>query len=91
MNYPFQQEHIKQMESKNCTQCETEKRINNFYKKSSEGKRGLKRYCQNKDKISNHRKNYYEKNRTDILQEQNNRYIKFKELIRSYIELENRL
>ena len=46
------------MENKNCTVCNTEKHINNFYKKYWECKeckirRGVKRYFDNKDKISN--------------------------------------
>ena len=54
--------------------------------------RGLKRYYENKDKISNQQKVYYEKNREKILlQKQNNRSIQFRDLVISYIELENRL
>ena len=85
------------MESKICTQCNFEKHINNFYKKYSEcidcnRARGLKRYYENKDKISNQQKLYYEKNREKILlQKQNNRSIQFRDLVISYIELENRL
>ena len=44
-----------------------------------------------KDKISNQRKLFYEKNRDKFLQKQNNRYISHKELVRSYTELENKL
>ena len=45
------------MESENCTQYNIEKHINNFYNKYSECKdcnikRGVKRYSDNKDKIS---------------------------------------
>ena len=85
------------MESKICTQCNIEKDITNFYKKYSEcidcnRARGLKRYYENKDKISNQQKLYYEKNREKILlQKQNNRSIQFRDLVISYIELENRL
>ena len=85
------------MESKICTQCNIEKDINNFYKKYTEcidcnRARGLKRYYANKDKISNQQKLYYEKNRDRILlQKQNNRSIQFRDLVISYIELENRL
>ena len=54
--------------------------------------RGLKRYYENKDKISNQQKIYYEKNRDRILlQKQNNRSIQFRDLVVSYVELENRL
>ena len=85
------------MESKICTQCNIEKDINNFYKKYSEcidcnRARGLKRYYENKDKISNQQKLYYEKNRDRILlQKQNNRSIQFRDLVISYVELENKL
>ena len=54
------------MDTKICTICNNEKDINNFYKKYSEcidcnRARGLKRYYENKDKISNQQKIYYEK------------------------------
>ena len=85
------------MNTKTCTICNIEKDINNFYKKYSEcidcnRARGLKRYYENKDKISNQQKVYYEKNREKIfLQKQNNRSIQFRDLVISYFELENRL
>ena len=85
------------MDSKTCTICNIEKDITNFYKKYSEcidcnRARGLKRYYENKDKISNQQKAYYEKNRERILlQRQNNRSIQFRDLVVSYVELENRL
>ena len=85
------------METKICTMCNIEKDINNFYKKFSEcidcdRARGLKRYYENKDKISNQQKVYYEKNREKILlQKQNNRSIQSRDLVRSYDEIENRL
>ena len=52
------------MSTKTCTICNNEKDINNFYKKYSEcidcnRARGLKRYYENKDKISNQQKVYY--------------------------------
>ena len=54
--------------------------------------RGLKRYYENEDKISNRQKIYYEKNRDRILlQKQNNRSIQFRDLVVSYVELKNRL
>ena len=85
------------MDTRMCTMCNIEKHINNFYKKYSEcrdcnGARGLKRYYENKDKISNQQKIYYEKNRDRIiLQKKNNRSIQFRDLVISYIELENRI
>ena len=80
-----------------CTICSIEKDINNFYKKYSEcidcnRTRGLKRYYENKDKISNQQKKYYEKNGEKILlRKQNNRGVQFRDLVISYVELENRL
>ena len=51
------------MESKTCSMCDSEKHITNFYKKYAEckdcnTKRGLKRYYDYKDKISNQRNLY---------------------------------
>ena len=84
------------MDTKICSMCNIEKHINNFYKKYSECRdcnraRGLKRYYENKDKISNQQKLYYEKNRKILLQKKNNRCIQFRDLLISYVELENRL
>ena len=88
------------MDNKTCTVCKIEKQINNFYKKYSECKacnikRGVKRYYNNKDKISNQQKIYYEKNRDKLLEKQNDYRIKknteFKDLVRSYAELQNKL
>ena len=85
------------MDTKMCTICNIEKHINNFYKKYTEcidcnRARGSRRYYENKDKISNQEKVYYEKNREKILlQKQNNRSIQFRDLVISYVELENRL
>ena len=85
------------MDTKECTICNNEKDINNFSKKYSEcidcnRARGLKRYYENKNKLSNQQKIYYEKNREKILiQKQNNRSIQFIKLVVSYIELGNRL
>ena len=73
---------------------------NLFYKKYSECKecnirRGVKRYYDNKDKISNQQKKYYEKNRDKLLQKQNDYRNKtntdFKDLVRSYVELQKKL
>ena len=88
------------MESKICTQCNIQKHINNFYKNYSECKncnikRRVKRYYDKKDKISMQQKIYYEKNRDKLLQKQNDysktRSTDYKELQRSYVELENKL
>ena len=85
------------MDTKMCTICNIEKDIKNFYKKYTEcidcnWTRGLKRYYENKDKISMQQKRYYEKNRERILlQKQNNRSIQFRDLVLSYVELENRI
>ena len=54
------------MDSKICVNCNTEKSIDKFYKQYRECKlcniqRSMKRYYENKDKLSNQRKLYYEK------------------------------
>ena len=52
----------------------------------------MKRYFENEDKISIQQKTYYEKNRQKILlQKQNNRCIQFRDLVITYVELENKL
>ena len=52
----------------------------------------MKRYYENEDKISNQQKIYFEKNRDEILLlKQNNSCIQIKDLVKSYVELENRL
>ena len=60
------------MESKVCVVCNAEKSIDNFYNKYRECKqcilqRSMKRYYENKDKLSKERKLYYEKNRDALL------------------------
>ena len=60
------------MDRKICVVCNTEKSIDNFYNKYRECKpcniqRSMKRYHEKKDKISNQRKLYYEKNRDVLL------------------------
>ena len=56
------------MDTKTCRMCIIEKHINNFYQKYSECKdcnrtKVLKRHYENKEKISNQQKLYYEKKR----------------------------
>ena len=82
------------MESKVCTQFNSEKIINNFYKIYSEckdcnSKRGLKRYYENK--INNSNKKKCEKTKEKPLQIQNNRFLRYKKSLRSYVELQNRI
>ena len=66
------------MDTKTCSMCNTEKHINNFYKKYSECEdcnraRGMERYYGNKHKVSKQQKIYHEKSREKIfLQKQNN-------------------
>ena len=88
------------MDSKICVVCKTEKSIDKFYNKyrackPCNIKRSTKRYYENKEKISMHQKIYYEKNRNKLLQKQNDyskkRSTDYKELQRSYAELQNRL
>ena len=60
------------MDCKVCVVCKIEKSIDNFYNKYRESKqcdikRSMKRYYENKDKLSNQRKLYYEKNRDKLL------------------------
>ena len=60
------------MDSKVCVVRNIEKSIDNFYNKYRECKqcnikRSMKRYYENKDKLSNQRKLYYEKNRDVLL------------------------
>ena len=81
------------MDTTICRMCNIEEHITNFYKKYSECRncnraRGLKRYYENINKISNQQKNNYEKNRDRILsQKQNKRSIKSRDLVVSYVEL----
>ena len=60
------------MDSKICVVCYIEKSNDNFYNKYRECKpcnikRSTKRYNENKDKISNQHKLFYEKNRDVLL------------------------
>ena len=82
------------METKTCSKCGNEKQIEVFYMKYTDchfcnTKSGLKPYYDNKVKISNQRKIYYGNNRDKLLRKQNNRNIVFKEMLRSYVELQN--
>ena len=88
------------MENKTCTVCKIEKHLNNFYERFSECKdcnikRGVNLYQDNKDEISIEQKIYYEKNRHNLLEEQNDhsnrRNADYKDLLRSYTDLENKL
>ena len=60
------------MDSKVCAVRNIEKGIDNFYNKYTECKqcniqRSMKRYYENKNKLSNQRKLYYEENRDVLL------------------------
>ena len=60
------------MDSKVCVVCNIEKKIDNFYNKYRDCKicnilRSTRRYYENKVKISNQHKVYYEKNRDVLL------------------------
>ena len=60
------------MDRKICVVCNIEKSIDDYYNKYRECKqcnikRSMKRYNENKDKLSNQRKLYYEKNREMLL------------------------
>ena len=88
------------MDKKTCNVCNIVKHINSFYKKYSKSKdcnirRGVKRYYDNKDKISIQQKINYEKNRDKLIQKHNyyrkKRNSEFKDLVRSYVELQNNL
>ena len=88
------------MENKTCTVCIIEKTINNSYKSYSECndcniKRGVKPYYNIKDNVSIQQKLYYKKNRDKLLQKQNDyrnkRNTDYKELLKPYVELRDRL
>ena len=81
------------MESKICSLCSFGKIHQKSFQifadcKVCNNKRGLKRYYDNKDRKSNRIKVYKEKNKDIMLQQQNDRYIHFKDLVRRYVELE---
>ena len=84
------------MESKKCVFCNTEKSIDNVYNKDRECKqlyneRSLICHYENQEKVSNQQKKYFERNRDKPFQKQNIRYIIYKEIHRSYVELQNKL
>ena len=83
------------MESKIYVICNTEKKLiiftTNKENVKCNNKGRLNTYYEKKYKISDQQKIYYEKNRDKLSQKQNDRYIHFKELLRKYVELENRL
>ena len=73
-----------------------EKLVKSSNRKYTEGKdciskRNIKRYYKIKVETSNQQNLYYEKNRDKILQKQNERYINFKEVLRNYVLLQNRM
>ena len=60
------------MDRKICVVCNIEKSIDDYYNKYRECKqcnikRSMRRYNENKDKLSNQRKLYYERNRDVLL------------------------
>ena len=84
------------MERDICTHSNLATNFEDIYNKYTEYKkcdsnRSLKRYYENNEKLSNQRKTYCEKERDKLLQKQNSRFISFKELHRSCVELQNRL
>ena len=71
------------MESEICKKRSIEKQINIFCINFSEckyctGKRGIKRYSEKTDNLSNQRKIYFRENEETLLQKQNDRYIRLK-------------
>ena len=67
------------MDSKNCVICNIGKSIDNFsnnYRECDQCniKRSFKRHYENKDKISNQQKIYYEKSGDELLQKQKKIY-----------------
>ena len=83
------------MESKFSVVCNSKKSIGisinkNRQCKQCKNERSFKFYYENKDKISNHQKQFYEKSRDKFLKKQNKRYMIYKELHRSYVERQNK-
>ena len=87
------------MENKTCTVRKIEKDINNFYKnypgcKDCNIKRDVKRYFDNKDKISIQQKTYYEKIEINYYKNKTiteTKETQYKELFNPYVELQNKL
>ena len=78
--------------------CNFQKHINNFYEKYSECKdcnlaRRLERYCGEKDKISNQQIDLIRKKRKKSIIAKAKQFtcIQFRDLVRTYVQLENRL
>ena len=72
------------------------KKNNHFHNKYRDCKQcniigSLKRYYENKDKLSNRQKFFYGNKRNKVLQKQNDRYLHFKKLLINYADLGNRL
>ena len=84
----------KQIESKICTECNTEKSIIIFEKladlKNCNIKRASSRSYDFKDKISTQRKMYHEK-KEKTLQQQKDKYLHFKDSLETYVEIENKV
>ena len=79
------------MASKICTQCKIEKHINNLYKNYSECKdcnikRGVKRYYDNKDKISRQQKKIMKKLEINFYRNQMIVTKKESQIIKNYID-----
>ena len=85
------------MDTKTCSMCNIEKQINFFYQKNSECRdcnraRGLKRYYEKKIKYQINKKFLVKKIETyKLLQKQNNRCIKFRDIVKPFAELGNKL
>ena len=84
------------MGNKIYNMCNIEKHISNFHQnyakyKCCNSKRGKKRYYNKWVKISNQRKVFSEKSKDNLLQEQNDRYVQFIDLVRCYVELDSKL
>ena len=84
------------MQTKNCNKCNSEEQIKDFIEnyadyKNCNVKKVSSRYNDIEDKISNQRKIYYEKSKDKTLRKQKIFCMNFQELVRTYVELDNRL